>query len=227
MANWNENKPNPNDIPDETLASLLTTQKQAFREGIEKNLFWTDSSGLSAGQPRFSHGSFGPGAGRAFFGPESQLSSNASAIKPLNGRLFITSDDSHLYAFTNGHTPLLGGVHATVYSDSTSLTKTSMDTIPSNTRFVTLQGIGSLDAATAGGSRQTVAFSDIVGSLFTYHTAPKVQVTGGSRQTNQMAHIAVVASNTTNFAVIATTIWGGSFSGITYCWRSTGTATLL
>ena len=60
MPIFNENKPLATDLLNE-LPSLLTTNAIVFRQNVEKHSFWTDASGVSAGIPRLSDGSAGPG----------------------------------------------------------------------------------------------------------------------------------------------------------------------
>ena len=218
MTIWNENKPAPTDIPDEGLASTLTTQKTAIREGMERAMFWTDSSGLSAGQPRWTYGSVGSTA-RAFYDVASNASSQVSATKPLDGRLYIASDTSRFYGYTSSRTVPLGSVNATVFSNSTANAASSLNTIPSNQRFLVQIGSGTATSAAAGGSGVTTAFPTA------YSTPPLIQVSGGAGSTANIGHISVQTSSTTNFTVIATVVYGAGVS-VNFYWRSTGTVTL-
>ena len=70
---WVENRPQGNDPLRET-DELLRSQKREISVGVGKHFFWTESSGASAGEPRLSLGSNGPGSARAFYGTQSQLS---------------------------------------------------------------------------------------------------------------------------------------------------------
>jgi len=115
MVNWRDTKPTSGDLLSE-LPSVLTNQQTAFRQAIEKHSFWTDSSGLSAGIPRLSDGSFGPGAARAFYGTASQV----SAIN-VNAKLMITSDTSRFYVVGSGLSALIGGKNAVVSGTPDSL----------------------------------------------------------------------------------------------------------
>lgn len=220
MANWNENKPAGTDIPNAALASVLTTNKQAFREGAEKHLFWTESSGLSAGQPRFSSGSTGPGAARAFYDVLSNASSQVSAQKGLDGRLYIASDTKQFLGYLSGLSVPLGGVNETVWTTSTSLVAVSATTIQSNVRTLVQNGLASCDAAAAGGSRNTITYATA------YAVAPFVQATSMSTNTTNFNNCVIIASGTTNFAIVLTSIYGGTASGCTVLWRSHGTVAL-
>lgn len=219
MPNWNENKPAGTDIPNAGLASVLTTNKQAFREGIEKNLFWTDSSGLSAGQPRFSQTSTGPGAARAFYDVVSNASSQVSAQKALDGRLYIGSDTKRFFGYLSGLTVPLGSVDATVWTTTTTLVASSASTIQSDVRTLVQTGTDTATAAAGGGSRLTVTYATA------YAVAPFVQAVSLSTSTTNFNNCAVVASGTTNFAIVLTSIFGGS-STMTILWRSHGTVSL-
>src|SRR2546425_1254032 len=97
MTIWRDDKPTASDIPNGDLASLLTTQKTAFHEAIGKHFYWTEASGASAGIPRLSDGSFGPGSARAFYGTASQVSGTN-----CDARLMVTSDTSRFYAVGSG-----------------------------------------------------------------------------------------------------------------------------
>src|SRR5213594_1725154 len=105
---WQESKPFPTDLPNLELASLITSNKIVFRQGVEKHSFWTDSSTNSIGQPRLSDGSAGPGSARAYVDVRSNLST-ANPPKALGGRLYIDSVTSQLY----GYFPFAGGVAGT------------------------------------------------------------------------------------------------------------------
>lgn len=95
MTVWNESLPEMNSLLSE-FPSTLTNQMEAFRQGIEQTFFWTQGSGASAGEPTSSSASTTPGAARAFFAPASQLSASK------DGRLFLASDTSALYAVPSG-----------------------------------------------------------------------------------------------------------------------------
>lgn len=108
MPNWRDSKPAGTD-PLSEYPSLLTSQMAAFRAAIEKHLFWTEASGASAGIPRLSDGSFGPGAARTFYDTASRVSAVST-----NVRLMITSDTSQLYVLGSGLSVLIGGKNAVV-----------------------------------------------------------------------------------------------------------------
>lgn len=221
MTNWNENKPAGTDIPNAALASLLTSNKQAFREGAEKHLFWTDSSGLSAGLPRFSSASSGPGAARAFYDVASNASSQVSATKALDGRLYIASDTKRFYGYLSSLSVPLGGVDATVWSTSTSLVASSASTIQTDFKVLVQTGVTTGASAAAGGSRLTTAFPTAYAA-----TTPFVQAVSMSTNTTNFNNCAIVASSITNFTIILTNIYGNDNSSSTILWRSHGTVAL-
>src|SRR5262245_10354805 len=202
MATWNETRPRPTDIPNADLASLVTSNKQAFREGIEKHSDWTDSSAVSAGIPRLSFGSFGPGACRAFYDTESNSSSAVSATKPLSGRLYITSNTSRLLGYSSGNSVIMGSGNMIAWQVSSA-------TIPSNARVLVQTGSFSM----ASTSRTTTAFPSA------YSVTPVMQLTPLSSGTTNLISAALVSSSTTNFAV--TLGYGfGIQSPVTVLWRS-------
>jgi len=210
MPNFNENKPIGTDLLSD-LPSLLTNNAIAFRAAVEKHSYWTDSSGVSAGDMRLSDGSFGPGAARAFFDVASNVSSVVSVTKPLSGRLYITSDTSRVYAFIPSATAaiLVGGTRAVVYRPSAA-------TIPSNVR--TLVQIGTQTAV--GTSTQTLTFPTAYGA------APNVQVTAFTTALTDYAVPIVKGSTTTCFGLSIATLFGATASAYTVVWRSHGTTTL-
>src|SRR5437867_3933422 len=128
MANWNEAKPSGGDLLSD-FPSEMTTQAVAFRQGIEQLVYWTQSSGVSAGVPAYGAVT-PPGGFRAFFAPESSLSTALSTTKPLSGRLFVASDTSRLYGFTSTGTLALGGKNSIVFVGP------ALATIPTNTRVL-------------------------------------------------------------------------------------------
>ena len=202
---WRESKPASGDKLSE-LPSVLTAQAIAFRQGIEKHSFWTDSSGASAGIPRLSLNSFGPGAARAFYDLESNLSSDVSATKPLAGRLFVAADTRRFYGYTSNTTVSLGGTQAVVYQTPT---------LVSDARILVQTG-----SASVSGSATTIAFS------IAYSQAPTLQVTPLSTSNQSMYTAAILASTTTNFTALVRNQWGGGTVATTLLWRSHGTVAL-
>ena len=95
MTVWNETLPTMASLVSE-FPSTLTNQMEAFRQGVEQTFYWTQSSGASAGEPILSSASTTPGAARAFFAPASSVSSSK------DGRLFLASDTTTLYAVPSG-----------------------------------------------------------------------------------------------------------------------------
>lgn len=209
MVTWQERKPEPTDIPNTELASLLTSNKQAMRVGFEASSYWTDSSGVSAGDMRLSDGSFGPGACRAFFDLESNASSQVSATKPLAGRLYIASDTSRFLAYSSGNSVIVGSNNAIVYLGN------SAATIPTNVKNLVQTGTFSTNSVSA----TTTAFPTA------YNGTPTIQLTPWSVGTTALWALNVSASGTTNFTTVVTGVFG-SASNVTVLWRSHGTVAL-
>lgn len=201
---WTETKPAAGD-PLNELVSILTSQAILFRQGIEKHSFWTDSSGLSAGIPRQSGASAGPGAARAFYDVESNLSSALSASKPLAGRLFVSSDGSRLWGYSSGDTIPLGGTKAIVWK-TTAVTDSRV-----------LVQMGSLSLS---GSVVTTAFATA------YSRQPFVQFGYLPASSDSECLASVVSSSTTMFAAVARNVWGAGNTAQTVMWRSHGTVAL-
>jgi len=210
MAIWNEASPSGNDLVSD-FPSNMTTHAVAFRQGIEQLVYWTQSSGASAGIPAFG-ASTPPGGFRAFFAPESSLSTALSTTKPLAGRLFIASDTSRLYGFTSAGTVLLGGKNFIVFVGG------SLATIPSNTRVLVQTG--------AFLAAQGVANSVVFPTAYSTST-PVVQLQVMSSSTT---YLGVASMNTPQITKSGFTLWTamafGSSSSLTVLWRSTGTVTL-
>lgn len=205
---WHELKPAAGD-PLSEFPSVMTDQAVTLRQGLEQHLFWTDSSGASAGVPRFADGTAGPGAARSFFDVESNASSQVSATKALGGRLFVASDTSRLFAYAaSGHSVLAGSAFAIVHATSTA-------TIPSNTQ--TLVQLGSFSMAST--STTTTAFPSA------YSAAPIVQLMPMSTGTTNFWTAAVLGSTTTNFTTRLGVLFGNA-SPLTVYWRSHGTVSL-
>lgn len=202
---WTETKPAASD-PLNELVSILTSQAILFRQGIEKHSFWTDSSGVSAGIPRLSETSGGPGAARAFYDVESNLSSDVSATKPLAGRLFVSSDGSRLWGYSSGDTIPLGGVKAIVYKTPTAVTDSRV-----------LVQLGSLSL---GASVITTAFTTA------YSRQPTLQFGYMPTSSDSEVIASVVSSSTTMFAAVARNVWGAGTIAQTVMWRSLGTVAL-
>jgi hypothetical protein len=205
MAVWTELKPASSDIPNDELPSVLTGQAIVLRTAIEKFSFWTDSSGVSAGIMRFSEGSYGPGAARAFFDVESNLSSTLSTTKPLAGRLFVASDTSRFWGYSSGDTIPLGSRRAIVYQSLA----------PGSDQKILVQ-IGS---ASGTGSVSTVAYTTA------YAVAPALQLQPISGSNQGMCSTEVTSSGTTNFAFRVKNYWG-LVDAADVLWRSHGTVAL-
>lgn len=206
---YRETKPEATDLLSE-LPSVLTGQAIAFRQAIERHSFWTDSSGLSAGLPRLSDGSAGPGSARAFFDVASSASTALATVKPLAGRLYITSDTSRFLIYSGSNTTVpLGGNLAIVYGGD------SLATIAAGTRFLAQ----SSNTSVVVNSRTTVPFPT------TYNVAPRITVAPGSATTTDFFTAAVLGSTTTNVTLSAVRVYGSS-NTCTIWWRSTGTVNL-
>jgi len=209
---WDDRKPQIND-PLAEFPSLMTGNAIAFRQGVEKYSFWTDSSGLSAGIPRLSAASLGPGAARAYYGNESSLSTAASVNKPLEGRFFVALDTGRLYAFSpSAATAQLGGVNHIVWQPSAA-------TIPSNTRVLVQQG--SVNAIVPGAlGLQPVTFPSA------YSVAPTVQATILSLGTTDILMAFVTSITTVGCSIGCHQLMSASAASHTAYWRSHGTAAL-
>jgi hypothetical protein len=214
---WQEAKPSPSDIPNLDLASLITSNKLALRQGLEKHSFWTDASTNSIGIPRLSDGSFGPGACRAYFAPDSSMSTADAASKALAGRLFITSDTSRLFGFVDSSsTPvLLGSTRAITYATG------SQATIPSNTRVLMQLGTASIVATSSGTSIAAVTFPTA------YDAAPRVTITpfGVSAFTVNLAFHALTSITASGFSVALRSL-GATPYATSVVWRSHGTVSI-
>ena len=206
---WTENKPQPTDIPNLDLPSLITANKIAFRQAIEKHSFWTDSSTNSIGQTRLSDGSFGPGSARAYFDTQSRISASDESTKPLEGRLFVTSDTSRLFGFGAGPV-LLGSKNAIVYQTG------SQATIAQNNRVLLCSSIQSVVATSSGTSYASVVFP------VTYNAAPRVLVTPISSVTVRVSIPSVLTITTSGFSV-SFRLFSGTEQAANFYWRSHGT----
>lgn len=204
MAIWHETKPIGSD-PLSEFPSVMTDQAIAFRQAVEKHSFWTDSSGVSAGIPRLSDGSAGPGSARAFFAPASSLSTAVSATKALSGRLFVTSDTHRLYGFASNATTLLGSREAIVYFGP------SQATISSGSRVLVQMSSTSVVI----NSPTTIAFPTA------FNATPTVQVQAGSTLTTDLYTGVVQTSGTTNVTVTVARVIG-SLNTCTLYWRAHG-----
>lgn len=122
---WDENKPRLKDLILD-IGPVLHSHKTEFRAGIEKHFFWDESSGASAGEPRLSDGSLGPGSARAFYGAASEVSANR------DGGMMVTSDTSRLYGLTSLSSAGIGG--------SLAVIDYSAATIPTNKRNLVQSG---------------------------------------------------------------------------------------
>ena len=205
---YREDKPAPTD-PLSDFPSTLTANAIAFREAIEKHSFWTVSSGLSAGIPHLSDGSFGPGACRAFFDVASNMSTTLAATKPLAGRLYVTSDTSRLVGYmSSAATTLLGSKNAVVYRPSGA-------TITAGARW--LVQIGSASASSATG---TVTFTS------QYSGTPVVYVSPIASAESRIVNGQVTSITSSAFSLRVLDIFPGVTASRNVMWLSVGTVLL-
>lgn len=211
MTVWRESKPEPGDLLSD-FPSVMTSNAVAFRQAVEKHSFWTDSSGASAGIPRLSDGSFGPGAARAFYANESSLSTAFVTQKAMSGRLYVARNTGNFYGFTSTATLPLGGANAVVWQPSAA-------TIPSNTRV--LVQTGNVAAILPGAvGLQPVTFAT------QYSVAPKVQATILSLGTTDLLQAFVTSITTSGCSIGCYQIMSASNASHTAYWRSHGTVAL-
>lgn len=216
---WSNAKPTPNDLLGE-FPSVITTNRTALRQAMERHSFWTDSSTNSIGIPRLSDGSSGPGSFRAFYDTDSHASASSTATKALSGRLYLTSDSSHLFAligFTGGilgtSANPMGGINAVVYQTG------SQATIPQGNGVLTQMSAVSVVATSSGTSLSSVTFATA------YNVAPTVQVTPVSTDTTTLVFAAVTAINASGFSVGLRSLAATTFATNLF-WRSHGTVAL-
>jgi len=203
MVTWLEKKPEPGDIPNADLASLLTSNKQAFDGAVGKHFFWNESSGASAGIPRLSDGSFGPGSARAFYITQSQVSSATSR----DALLAVTSNTSRLFAMTSTASVLVGSKNAVVAGAPSAATITAGCRI--------LVQSGSSGGLTQAGSPWIINFP------IAYAVAPLVLVTTAySIATAPLSPSVAASTGSISVGV------NGSGSACTVYWRSEGTVPL-
>lgn len=213
MTAWNETLPTMDSLVSE-FPSTLTNQMEAFRQGIEQTFFWTQNSGASAGEPLTSSASTMPGAARAFFAPVSQVSASK------DGRLFVASDTTALYAVPSGNSVRLFN-NRTILGDSLSI-QTSAFGLPS---FESVKP-NCAWLIQSGSTGQFVSTATIKLTFPTaYATAPRIML------------CPIVSSATNNGVLLSlTSITGSSMSvrpaqvgPVTswgFMWRSAGTVTI-
>lgn len=207
---WNPLKPSATD-PLSEFPSALSNNKIAVRDALEAHFFWRESSGNSAGIPRLSNGSFGPGSARAYFCLQSQVSSPAAPTRAQSGRLAVTSDTSRFFAIHSGGSSLLGGKNMVMSFGS------SIGTIVNGTRWLVQSG--SSAGLNGTGTNYIIAFPTAYAA-----TAPFLQlVSAGSNVTDHYVPL-LLASTSTNFTVA--TVGLGSLNSTTVYWRSEGTVAL-
>ena len=103
---WDESRPESSDLVRD-FGLVVRSHKTEFRAGVEQHFLWTESSGLSAGEPELdASGATARGTCRAFYGTQSQV----SAFR--DGCLMVTSDTTRLFAVTETNSVFLGSARA-------------------------------------------------------------------------------------------------------------------
>lgn len=204
---WVEGKPEPTDIPNGEFCSLLTGNAATLRQGLEQHYYWSVGSGVSAGVPLLSDGSFGPGVARAFYDVQSSLSSAPT------GKLYLTSDMSRLFLTQSAGTTLMGAQNAIVAGGP------SVATITQNSFWVVESGS---TASLAGGV--TVYRQDFP---VAYVVAPPVIQLQTLYSTCTGGYLAsVVSRNASGFSFQVGRYGTESLNSCTVFWRSEGTQLL-
>ncbi len=104
LSNWSENLPSDSSL----VIKAPGYARSIWRDitiGLSESLFWPGSGGAS----NASQGDLREGTARAFHGTESTSSFGAAATH--QGRLFLTSDTSRLFAYDSANTVLLGSAY--------------------------------------------------------------------------------------------------------------------
>lgn len=207
---WREDKPTGSDIPNSDLADLFRSQKTHFSAYVGKHFFWNDSSNASAGIPRLSDGSPGPGSAHAFYGTASQVS-HVSA----GGKLMLTSDTSRFYGLHSAQSTLLGSPSAIVYGGG------SVTTITPGTRWLVQSG------STFGTVVAARNFNLVFPIPYTA-TAPFVETTPIASAATLVvtSGISTTAPTTASGASVTVVVRGGNTSVAGFYWRSVGTVNL-
>jgi len=209
---WREDKPAGTDIPNADLTALFNSQRTHFSAYVGKHFFWNDSSNVSAGIPRLSDGSPGPGSAHAFYGTASQVSAAGAA-----GKLMLTSDTSRFYGLHSTQSTLLGGTAAIVYSGAS----TSLTTITAGTRWLIQSGFTTANVVAAQNF-------NIVFPISYAATAPFVEITpiGSSTTYVITSGTSTTAPPTASGMSVTVVVRGGNTSVAGFYWRSIGTVTL-
>lgn len=209
---WQEKKPEQTDIPNAELASLLTGQKQTFRGYLEQHFYWTASSGVSAGIPLLSDGSFGPGSARAAYIPSSaQSATTAYPLKP--GSFVITTDTNNLIGYSGSTTSIL------LNSQNALVPQASIATIPAGAKWLVQSG--SVSSTTAG---TTLIGTSVVTFSTPYNGTPVVLASAYGNTPPADFYLAGVQSITSvGFTASFNASAAGGNSTITVVWRSEGT----
>ena len=200
---WPESKPVQGDLVSD-LGSVLRSHKTEFRAGLEKHFYWTDNSNSSAGEPRLSDGSFGPGSARAFYGTASEV----SAFR--DGSLMVTSDTSRLFGLTSGASVLLGSSRAIV-SDGSAIAA-----VPGSRRLIQ-SGLTFASLGDSGHSFPT-AYSSVPPSMLIQ------RIVDGDAGFDLGRRVSIAQIGTSSFTLRVEN--AGGASAMTILWRSDGTRSL-
>lgn len=205
---WQENKPASTDLLSE-LVSLFLSQKTHFSAYVGKHFFWNDSSNVSAGIPRLSDGSPGPGSAHAFYGTASQVS-HVSA----GGKLMLASDTSRFYGLHSGQSTFLGSPSAVVYGGD------SITTITGGTRWLVQSGATSSLVTAGVGLNFSITFPVAYAAV-----APLIELTPAASIVTQAVTSRISGTPTVSaFSVNVGVLVSGGTAG--FYWRSVGTVSL-
>ena len=196
---WPESKPVQGDLVSD-IGSVIRSHRTELRAGLEKHFFWNDNSNSSAGQPRLSDGSFGPGSARAFYGPQSEVSAYR------DGSLMVTSDTSRLFGLTSDASVLIGSAQA-VISDGTGVAAVAghAQMIQSGLTFASLGDSGHSFPSTYASPPKTMLIQRIV---------------DGDAGFDLGRRVAIAQIGTSTFTLRVEN--AGGASGMTILWRSDG-----
>lgn len=199
---WDEGVPRPTDRLQD-LGTQVRSNKTALRTGVDKHFFWDDSSGLSAGIPRLSSGSLGPGSARAFYGTTSQVSAYR------DGALMVTSGNSRLYGLTSVSSHLLGATNMIAFF--------SADTITQSSRVLPQTGITNAGASALTHITFPVAYGGVPYAVL---------LTGGVPSATNAYTYALVSADNSGFTVQQSQIGTGTDNSGHFQWFSLGTVAL-
>lgn len=205
MVIWQENKPEPGDIPNAELCSLITSNKVALRTALEHTIYWSQSSGLSAGVSAYTDQP--PGSARAYYGTQSQVSATS-----VGGKLMVTSDTKRLFGLGSTTSWLLGSRQAIIGDGQAG-------TFTNNVRRMVQSGstVGIAAGATIYRQDFPVAYTGV---------SPIVQLAPAWSGATQWFLPSVVSRNASGFSFSLGTGAVTSSNSCTVYWYSDGTLTL-